>query len=68
MARARLALEQLAAGVDPALARAVEIAERELAAAALAAPFDGVVLEVRARRGEAVGPERGLILLADPAG
>ena len=53
-------------GVDPTLALAVEQAEKELAATILAAPFDGVVLDVRARVGETTDPHSPFILLADP--
>lgn len=54
-------------GVSPLLALAVEEAERELAAAVLHAPFDGVVQDVVVRAGETVAPGQSLIVLLDPA-
>jgi HlyD family secretion protein len=41
-------------------------AQASLEAAALVAPFDGIVLEVRANEGERVAAGTGLILLLDP--
>ncbi len=46
---------------------ALEEAQRQLASATIVAPFDGVVLEVKANPGEAVAAHSGLIVLADPA-
>ena len=63
----RIALERLQGGIDPLLLREVEIAEKDLAAATLRAPFDGVVLEVRAIPGEMISSGTGVILLADPS-
>jgi RND family efflux transporter MFP subunit len=65
VAKARLALEALQAGLDPALARAVQTAEEDLKAATLLAPFDGVILEVQAKLGETVIDRAGVILMAD---
>ncbi|HEX9923366.1 MAG TPA: efflux RND transporter periplasmic adaptor subunit, partial [Anaerolineae bacterium] len=64
--KARLALETLQAGIDPALERAVDIAQTQLEAATLTAPFAGAVLEVQAKPGETVLDGSGVILLADP--
>jgi multidrug efflux pump subunit AcrA (membrane-fusion protein) len=56
----------LAARADLEQARlAVEEARRQLAGAILTAPFDGVVLEVKAVLGDPVSANAGLILLAD---
>jgi HlyD family secretion protein len=44
-----------------------EQARRNLEAATLVAPFDGVVLEVHANVGEAVGPNSALIVVNDAA-
>ena len=44
----------------------LEDAQRQLAAATLSAPFDGVVLSVNANQGEAVAAHAALIVLADP--
>ena len=63
--KARLALQALQAGIDPALARAVKIAEEDLKAATLMAPFDGVILEVQAKHGETVIDRAGVIFMAD---
>ncbi len=63
--KARLAVETLQAGVDPALARAVKTAAEDLKAATLLAPFDGVILEVQAKPGETVIDRAGVILMAD---
>ena len=63
--KARLAVEALQAGIDPALARAVKIAEEDLKAATLLAPFDGAILEVQAKPGETVIDRAGVILMAD---
>jgi multidrug efflux pump subunit AcrA (membrane-fusion protein) len=63
--KARLALEALQAGLDPALARAVQTAEEDLKAATLLAPFAGVILEVQAKLGETVIDRAGVILMAD---
>ena len=52
------------AAVEAARVQLAE-AERDLAAATLAAPFDGVVLEVKANPGETVGAGSELIFLAD---
>jgi RND family efflux transporter MFP subunit len=41
-------------------------AERRLANAKLTAPFDGVVIEVKAKVGENVAADAGVIVLADP--
>jgi len=64
-ARSALA-RQLQEGMGPLSTRELEIAEANLAAAILTAPFDGVVLEVTARPGETVAAGMSLILLADP--
>lgn len=64
--QARLELEKLQAGIDPLLEQDVAQAEQDLANATLTAPFAGVVLEVLARPGERITPEKGIILLADP--
>ena len=53
-------------GVDPLLEIAVAQAQADLDATVLRAPFAGVVLEVLATAGEAVGPGTNLVLLADP--
>jgi HlyD family secretion protein len=63
--KSRLDLEALQAGVDPSLAKAVETAEENLKAATLTVPFDGVVLEVQAKPGEALIDQAGVILMAD---
>ncbi len=71
------ALQQLLEGADPTeleMARleveaaelALESANRNLEMAALVAPFDGVVLDVRLNPGEKVSPGADLVLLADP--
>ncbi len=65
--KAHLTLERLQAGVDPLLVWEVAIAEKNLAAVTLVAPFSGVVLEVMAKPGEAVSAGTGVILLADQA-
>lgn len=64
-AEAELAYQQ-ARGVDPLLSLTVREAEAALAATALLAPFDGVVLETAARTGEMVGAGQTLLLLSDP--
>jgi HlyD family secretion protein len=64
--QAQVALSRLEAGISPLLARDVATAEANLAASALHAPFDGIVLEVLARPGENVAPGSGLLVLADP--
>ncbi len=57
----------IAAQVDREQARlALEEAKRQLANAKLTAPFDGVVVEVKAKVGENVGAGAGVIVLADP--
>jgi HlyD family secretion protein len=65
--RCRINLQRLREGVDLALARAVATAEADLAAATLAAPFDGVVLDVMATPGESVPAGKALVYLGDPA-
>ncbi len=78
VARAEADLAQLDAGAgraELAQARAavrsaelaLERAEADLAAATLTAPFDGVILEVRAQPGETVAAGAGIVVLADPA-
>jgi HlyD family secretion protein len=44
----------------------VEDAQQQLARATITAPFDGVVLEVKANPGEAIAAHSPLIVLADP--
>jgi len=72
------ALEQLLEGADPtelemvrldveAAELALERVSRNLEMAVLAAPFDGVVLDVRLNLGEKVSPGADLVLLADPS-
>jgi HlyD family secretion protein len=74
--KARAELAQLAAGSSAADRRQAEAARQladlslskvqaELEAATLVAPFDGIVLEVRAGPGEMIAAATGLILLAD---
>ncbi len=73
---ARAALDELtsppaekviAAQADLEQARlALEDARQQLAAAKLSAPFDGVVVEVKAKVGENVGANAGVIALVDP--
>jgi RND family efflux transporter MFP subunit len=54
------------ARADLELARlALEEARRQLAGATLTAPFDGVVLEVKASLGDSVTASEGLIVLTD---
>ncbi|MCZ7573682.1 MAG: efflux RND transporter periplasmic adaptor subunit [Ardenticatenaceae bacterium] len=76
--RAQIRLEQLIAGPDAteltpvqAAVRAAEIAlakaQADLAAATLAAPFNGTVLAVKARPGEQVMANTPIIVLADLA-
>jgi multidrug efflux pump subunit AcrA (membrane-fusion protein) len=66
--RANLAAQYLEnSGVDPSLTRAVERAEKDLAATTLLAPFDGVILAVNARNGEFNSAGTDLMLLSDPA-
>jgi HlyD family secretion protein len=58
----------LKAQVDLENARlAVEKAKRDLAAAALTAPFDGVVLEVLGNTGDAFTSGTPIVLLSDPS-
>jgi HlyD family secretion protein len=64
--RSRINLQRLREGVDPALGQAVATAEADLAAATLAAPFDGVVLDVMATPGESVPAGKAIVYLADP--
>ncbi|MCP4362366.1 MAG: HlyD family efflux transporter periplasmic adaptor subunit [Chloroflexi bacterium] len=54
-------------GVNPLLQLAVDEAEANLAKTIIAAPFDGVVLEVLARPGEQLPAGANLLLLTDPA-
>lgn len=56
-----------ARSVDPLLYMAVEQAQADLDAATLAAPSDGIVLEVKAGVGAMVNAGTPLIVLADPA-
>jgi HlyD family secretion protein len=63
----RLAVTRLEEGVDPLLKQAVTKAERELAQARLVAPFNGVVLEVLAKTGEMMSPDKAVLLMANPA-
>jgi multidrug efflux pump subunit AcrA (membrane-fusion protein) len=66
--RANLAAEYLrSGGIDPLLSLAVDQAERDLAAAVLQAPFDGVVTEVWVKPGQAISAGSDLVLLVDPA-
>jgi HlyD family secretion protein len=64
--QAQAKLEQLQEGVDPLLRWDVDQARADLEAATLRAPFDGVVLEVTAKAGEAAAAGAGLMTLADP--
>jgi HlyD family secretion protein len=64
---AHIALQRLQAGMDPLLVWEMDDAEKDLAAATMEAPFDGVVLKVMATPGETVSPGTEVILLADPA-
>ncbi|MCA9983024.1 MAG: HlyD family efflux transporter periplasmic adaptor subunit [Anaerolineales bacterium] len=67
LAQANLTVDYLrGVGVDPLLEIAVAQAQADLDATVLRAPFAGVVLEVLATAGEAVGPGTNLVLLADP--
>jgi HlyD family secretion protein len=59
-------LEQARAGVRSA-EQGLKHARADLAAATLAAPFDGIILEVRAQPGETVAADAGLVVLTDPA-
>jgi RND family efflux transporter MFP subunit len=61
--QAQMALEDLA--VDPLLEWDIERAQADLDAATLAAPFDGVVVEVLARPGESVAAGQELVVIAD---
>jgi len=54
-------------GVDPLLQLAVDEAEANLAKTVITAPFDGVVLDVFARRGEQLPAGANLVLLTEPA-
>ncbi|MBN1487133.1 MAG: HlyD family secretion protein [Anaerolineae bacterium] len=63
--KARLELERLRAGVDPALTLAVERAKGELDAATLIAPFDGTVVELHLHAGDWAQPGQEAITLAD---
>jgi HlyD family secretion protein len=65
--RAQITLDRLKEGLDPTLLRNVEAAQAALEGATLKAPFDGTVIEVMAKVGETVGPNRGMILLANTA-
>ena len=57
----------LAAKADLELARlALEEAKRQLNNAELVAPFDGVVIEVKAKVGANVGADAGVLVLMDP--
>ena len=58
---------QLAEGSGPLPTQEVKRAEADLAFATLAAPFDGVVLDVMAKPGETVSAGMGFILLSDPS-
>ncbi len=64
--RAQLAVDRLKEGIDPALVHAVEAAQEALDGATLKAPFDGTVLDVAVKVGEAAGPSRNVLLLANP--
>ncbi len=59
-------LDLTEAGVDPLLELAVQKAQADLEAATLIAPFDSVVLNVRAKPGETLARGAELITLADP--
>jgi multidrug efflux pump subunit AcrA (membrane-fusion protein) len=59
--------EVAAAQADVELARlALEAARQQLANARLIAPFDGVVIDVKAKVGENVAADAGVIVLIDP--
>lgn len=64
--QAIIAQERLEEGVDPFLQRAVEQAEENLAAAALTAPFDGVVAEALVRSGARVDAGSPILVLVNP--
>jgi HlyD family secretion protein len=64
--RARLAVEELAWGIDPSLEQAVRQAEVDLASASLTAPSDGVVVQVDARPGETVPAGSPVVVMVDP--
>lgn len=77
-AKAKAELRQVDAGPSPASLKqaqagvqaaelALKQAQANLAAATLTAPFDGVVLEVKAQPGETVAAGTSLVVLADPA-
>jgi multidrug resistance efflux pump len=51
---AKIALEGLKAGIDPALKANIDRAQHDLDATRLTAPFAGVILEVHTRLGESV--------------
>ena len=63
----QLALRHLGRGIDPALMRAINQAEANLAATSITAPFDGVVLEVAVRPGESVVAGSPVVVLSDPS-
>jgi RND family efflux transporter MFP subunit len=64
--RAKIALEGLKAGIDPALKANIDRAQHDLNATSLTAPFAGVILEVHTRLGESVPAGQALFVLADP--
>ncbi len=64
--QARLALEELAWGIDPSLEQAVRQAEAHLASASLTAPSHGVVVQVNARPGERVPAGSPVVVMVDP--
>ena len=53
-------------GFSPLLSREVERAEADLASARLTAPFEAVVVDVMATRGQAVAKGQPVVLLSDP--
>jgi HlyD family secretion protein len=76
-AKAEAELSQIDAGPTPASLKqaqadvqaaelALKQAQADLAAVTLTAPFDGVVLEVKAQPGETVAAGAGLVVLTDP--
>lgn len=64
--RARAKLKRLEENPDPLPELEVKTAEANLAAATLRSPMDGVVLEVKVRRGDSVQTGSAVAVLADP--
>ena len=64
--QAQHVLNDLELGLDPALFKAIEQAEQDLAESKLIAPFDGVILAVNAKVGESIPAGQALMLIANP--